>query len=60
MKTAADQLSQSSHKLAESMYAKASQQQKAQDPGETEGQSSGDGAKKKEDVVDADFTEVKE
>jgi molecular chaperone DnaK len=60
MKTAADQLSQSSHKLAESMYAKASQQQKAQDTGETEGQSSGDGAKKKEDVVDADFTEVKE
>ena len=28
MRTAADQLSQSSHKLAESMYAKASQQQK--------------------------------
>jgi molecular chaperone DnaK len=60
MRTAADQLSQSSHKLAESMYAKASQQQKTQDTGETEGQSTEDGKKKKEDVVDADFTEVKE
>jgi molecular chaperone DnaK len=60
MKTAADQLSQSSHKLAESMYAKASQQQKTQDTGEPEGQSTQDGNKKKEDVVDADFTEVKE
>ncbi|HZI88215.1 MAG TPA: molecular chaperone DnaK [Pyrinomonadaceae bacterium] len=60
MKTAADQLSQSSHKLAESMYAKASQQQKTEDTGEPEGQRTEDGKKKKEDVVDADFTEVKE
>jgi len=62
MRTAAEQLSQSSHKLAEAMYAKASQQQPAQqEAGEQQkdGQSGGDG-KKKDDVVDADFTEVKD
>ena len=60
MKTAADQLSQSSHKLAEAMYAKASQQQTTQNTGDAQGQSTDDSKKKKEDVVDADFTEVKE
>jgi hypothetical protein len=45
------------------MYAKASQQQAGQpkddmDNGEKGG--SADGGKKKDDVVDADFTEVKE
>jgi molecular chaperone DnaK len=61
MRTAAEQLSQSSHKLAEAMYAKASQQQAAQKPGEEQqdGQAAGTG-KKKDDVVDADFTEVKD
>jgi molecular chaperone DnaK len=61
MRTAAEQLSQSSHKLAEAMYAKASQQQTAQKPGEEQqdGQTPG-GDKKKDDVVDADFTEVKD
>jgi molecular chaperone DnaK len=61
MRTAAEQLSQSSHKLAEAMYAKASQQQAAQQPGEQrqDGQAAG-GGKKKDDVVDADFTEVKD
>jgi molecular chaperone DnaK len=63
MRKAAEQLSQSSHKLAEAMYAKASKQQAAQekssnDQGEPNG--SADGGKKKDDVVDADFTEVKE
>jgi molecular chaperone DnaK len=62
MRKAAEQLSQSSHKLAEAMYAKASQQQSAQKPGDAEqdGQGAGEGGKKKEDVVDADFTEVKD
>ncbi|MBM4260661.1 MAG: molecular chaperone DnaK [Deltaproteobacteria bacterium] len=61
MRTAGDELSQASHKLAEAMYAKASQQQNAQAGGQkTDGQASGDSGKKKEDVVDADFTEVKD
>ena len=60
MKTAADQLSQTSHKLAEAMYAKASQQQTGQSAENTQGPSTDEGKKKKEDVVDADFTEVKE
>ena len=64
MRKAAEQLSQASHKLAEAMYAKASsQQQPAQEQATnnsaTDG-SGGDGGKKKDDVVDADFTEVKE
>jgi len=64
MRKAAEQLSQASHKLAEAMYAKASsQQQSAQEQATnnsaTDG-SGGDGGKKKDDVVDADFTEVKE
>jgi molecular chaperone DnaK len=64
MRKAAEELSQSSHKLAEAIYAKASQQQATQkkdsdnDGGEKGG--SADGGKKKDDVVDADFTEVKE
>ena len=62
MRKAAEQLSQASHKLAEAMYAKASQQRPAQeqDTNSQEAQSGGDGGKKKDDVVDADFTEVKE
>ncbi|HEV8726278.1 MAG TPA: molecular chaperone DnaK [Candidatus Binatia bacterium] len=61
MRKAAEQLSQSSHKLAEAMYAKASQQQAA--PDETAGKHDDKGggtSGKKDDVVDADFTEVKE
>jgi molecular chaperone DnaK len=62
MRAAAEQLSQSSHKLAEAMYAKASRQQSAQPQGEPEqdGQAAASGGKKKDDVVDADFTEVKD
>jgi molecular chaperone DnaK len=61
MRAAAEQLSQSSHKLAEAMYAKASQQQAAQqeEKPSQDGQAPGSG-KKKDDVVDADFTEVKD
>ena len=62
MRKAAEQLSQASHKLAEAMYAKASQQQAAQQQTEPKAEDKNDGAsgKKKDDVVDADFTEVKE
>jgi molecular chaperone DnaK len=63
MRKAADDLSQSSHKLAEAMYAKASQQQASQkkdSDNDAEKGGSSDAGKKKDDVVDADFTEVKE
>jgi molecular chaperone DnaK len=61
MRTAGEQLSQSSHKLAEAMYAKASQQHGTQQqPGESRDGQSATGDKKKDDVVDADFTEVKD
>ena len=62
MRKAAEELSQSSHKLAEAMYAKASQQQAAQQARENQDDKAENagGGKKKDDVVDADFTEVKE
>ena len=63
LKTAANELSKASHKLAEAMYAKAAQSQggasadggPAGGAGATGGESS-----RKDDVVDADFEEVKE
>ena len=64
MRKATEELSQSSHKLAEAMYAKAAQQQAAdKKDGPGDGETGGgrpEGSKKKDDVVDADFTEVKE
>jgi molecular chaperone DnaK len=62
MRKAAEQLSQASHKLAEAMYAKASSQQQAAQGQATNNSATddGDAGKKKDDVVDADFTEVKE
>jgi molecular chaperone DnaK len=64
MRKAAEQLSQASHKLAEAMYAKASSQQQAAQEQATNNSatdgSGGEAGKKKDDVVDADFTEVKE
>jgi molecular chaperone DnaK len=61
MRTAAEQLGQSSHKLAEAMYAKASRQQSGQEAsGDAKEQSPSDDKKKKDDVVDADFEEVKD
>jgi molecular chaperone DnaK len=65
LRQAVEELNQSSHKLAEAVYAKASKQQQGgaeqQGPGDSQAQSGGDGgAKKKDDVVDADFEEVKE
>jgi len=62
MRKAAEELSQSSHKLAEAMYAKASQEQATQQQAseKPEDKDGASGGKKKDDVVDADFTEVKE
>jgi molecular chaperone DnaK len=58
IKRLADELTQSSHKLAETMYSKASQQQ-APGGGGPGSSSGGAGPRKDEDVVDADFEEVK-
>jgi molecular chaperone DnaK len=55
IKRLTDELTQASHKLAEAMYARASRQQ-GQAGGAPGG---GGGTGKDEDVVDADFEEVK-
>jgi len=63
MRAAVEELNSSSHKLAEAIYAKASKQQAAAQPsgdGKQGPAADGDGKKKKEDVVDADFEEVKD
>lgn len=63
VRSAAEELSRSSHKLAEAMYAKASQQQSSgqqQESTNKQGQTTDGAGKKKEDVVDADFEEVKD
>ncbi len=60
VRSAAEELSRSSHKLAEAMYAKTSQQQQPQQPSEQQENKPTDGGAKKEDVVDADFEEVKD
>ena len=52
IKKAHEELVQASHKVAEAMYAKAGQQEATADEGEAK--------KEEEDVVDADFEEVKE
>lgn len=59
IKKAQDELTNASHKLAEAMYAKSAGQQEAgPQPGAQAGQQGGGGSKD-EDVVDADFEEVK-
>ena len=66
LRSAAEELERSSHKLAEAMYAKASQQQPPppdqEGPGtqDTQGTQGTKAGGKKEDVVDADFEEVKD
>ncbi len=64
LRSAAEELTRSSHKLAEAVYAKASKQQAGggpqQGPDDGSQQQGGGGEKKKDDVVDADFEEVKE
>ena len=62
MRAAAEELNQASHKLAEAMYAKASQQQAQQgqqDPTQPPPPGA-DAGKPADNVVDADFEEVKE
>jgi molecular chaperone DnaK len=56
IKRLTDELTQASHRLAEAMYARASQQQQAQASGG--GAESSAGASQDEDVVDADYEEV--
>jgi molecular chaperone DnaK len=63
MRRAADTLSRSSHKLAEAMYAKAAQAGGGQgggQPGGEEPRADGEPPKGKDDVVEAEFEEVKE
>jgi molecular chaperone DnaK len=61
MKSASDNLTQTSHKLAEAMYAKASRQEGGAQTGTAQGQESSAGTKGgEEEVVDADFEEVKD
>jgi molecular chaperone DnaK len=52
-------LTQASHKLAEAMYQKASQSEQGQPGAQADGQAAG-GASHDDDVVDADFEEVKD
>jgi len=59
MKQATEELTRSSHKLAEAIYAKASQQSGPGAHAGGDAAGAGDEHKPKEDVVDADFEEVK-
>lgn len=61
IKRLTEELTQASHKLAEAVYAQAGQQaaQAAQDETTGPGPESGDAVSQDEDVVDADFEEVK-
>jgi len=58
MRTALEELTRAQHKLAEAMYAKAAQQQPTSD--QASGTGNGAAEEKKDDVVDADFEEVKD
>jgi molecular chaperone DnaK len=63
IRSVVEELNRSSHKLAEAMYAKASSQQQSstqQQAGNKQGEATDGGGRKKEDVVDADFEEVKD
>jgi molecular chaperone DnaK len=60
IQSAQEELTQASHKLAEAMYAKASSQQEAAGAGASAGgHAQAGGAGSDDDVVDADFEEVK-
>jgi molecular chaperone DnaK len=59
IKQAIEALTQASHKLAEIMYSQAQQAQPGAEPGAGAGQAAGE-EKKDDDVVDADFEEVKD
>lgn len=57
---AVEELTKASHKLAELMYAQASQETPGADGGAAGGAAGGADAKQDDDVVDADFEEVKD
>jgi len=63
IKSAQEELTNASHKLAEAMYSKTAQQQAGAESGPQPGMGDGPGAqaggKKDDDVVDADFEDVK-
>lgn len=59
IRSATEELTRSSHKLAEAMYAKATKQQSSTQAS-GEGQTTDGSGKGKENVVDADFEEVKD
>lgn len=61
IKAATEELTQSSHKLAEAMYAKVAKEQQAGTAAgaQTDGGKAADGGEGKDNVVDADFEEVK-
>ncbi len=59
IKSAQEDLTRSSHKLAEAMYAKASKGAGAAGPGAETGSQEGPRQRTQEDVVDADFEDVK-
>jgi len=59
IKRLSEELTQASHKLAEAMYQQASQKDAQQQAG-SEGQEQADSSTPDEDVVDADFEEVKD
>jgi molecular chaperone DnaK len=60
LKTDMDQLMQASHKLAEEMYKRSAEQQAGGAQGQTTEQQAGAQRKPDDDVVDADFEEVKD
>jgi molecular chaperone DnaK len=60
LRAAGETLSQSSHKLAEAMYAKASAGDSDSGPSDPTGGADASSGSVKEDVVDAEFEEVKE
>jgi molecular chaperone DnaK len=59
IRSAQEDLTRSSHKLAEAMYAKAGKGAGAAEPGAEAGAHEGPQQRAKEDVVDADFEDVK-
>ncbi len=59
IKAATEELSQASHKVAEAMYSQASQQQAGGTAGEAGESGESAGKSEDEDVVDADYEEVK-
>jgi molecular chaperone DnaK len=59
IKRLSEELQQASHKLAEAIYAQTAQQEAAGQAGPGPGPEADSGAAEDEDVVDADFEEVK-